>query len=174
MRGNTFSQVSWCCRGVDGGNKFQILRPSLGLKLFEVEYQVSVLDLSKEVRSKLLKTQSGSSVALILPGMSIFLVDPSSGERLCSSQPQLDRATGSPAPPPLHLCPHVFLRPLYDHHKHLCKGNSKLVTGTVWTVQRNICASVNESEVLTVRTWTFCVVHQHELSVLERAASRGK
>lgn len=47
----------------EGGNKLQILRPSLGLKLFEVEYQVSVSDLTKVVRSKLLKTQSGSAVA---------------------------------------------------------------------------------------------------------------
>jgi len=39
-----------------GGNNFQICRPSLSLKLFGIEYQVSVSDLTKLVRSKLLKT----------------------------------------------------------------------------------------------------------------------
>lgn len=156
-----------------GASKLQILRPSLGLKLFEVEYHASVSDLTKAVRSKLLKTSSGAAVANS-SSHEHFLVEPCSGERFCTSQPQLDGDTGPPTPPSSRLCLHMFLRPLHDHHKYFCKGNSLSLKGTVWIVQRNISAFVKEREALIVRTRTFCIMHQHELSILEKAFSRGK
>lgn len=134
-----------------GASKLQILTPSLGLKLFEVEYHVSASDLTKAVRSKLLKTSSGSAVANS-SWHEHFLVKPCSGERLSTSQPQLDGDTGPPTPPSSHLCLHIFLRPLHDHHKYFCKGNSGSLKGTVWILQRNISAFLKEREALIVRT----------------------